>query len=103
MDRRPRKALRKSDTPPDMIMRKRKADNILNHSPLNANQISLIERNKPITTTRNPKVPIKNRKIGPMEISWVLNIVISQTPSGLRSRTMALGWVWILIGRKNNL
>jgi len=33
MESRPRIALRKSDTPPDMIMRRSKADNNLNHSP----------------------------------------------------------------------
>jgi len=33
IESRPRMALRKSDTPPDMIMRRSKADNNLNHSP----------------------------------------------------------------------
>jgi len=33
MESRPRIALRKSDTPPAMIMRRSKADNNLNHSP----------------------------------------------------------------------
>ncbi len=77
MESRPRIALRKSDMPPDMIMRRSKADNDLNHSPWNANQTSLTERNSPVTTTRNPKIPIKDRKMGPMEISCVLNIVFN--------------------------
>lgn len=80
MESRPRMALRKRDTPPNIIMRSSKADNNLNHSPCNANQISLIERNNPVTTTRKPRVPIKNRKIGPMEITCVLNIVFRQPP-----------------------
>jgi hypothetical protein len=33
MESRPRTALCRSDTPPDMIMRRSKADNNLNHSP----------------------------------------------------------------------
>jgi hypothetical protein len=43
MESRPQMALRKSDTPPDMMMRRSKVANNLSHSPRNTNQTSLTE------------------------------------------------------------
>lgn len=84
MASRPRIALRTSDTPADMIMRRIKADKNLNHAPWNASQNSLTERNNPVAMTSKPNVPIKNRKAGRIEISRVLNMLLVSPPNGLR-------------------
>jgi len=94
MDSRPRIELRNSDIPPDIIIKSIKADNNLNLSPCNANQNSLKERNNPVTMTRIPKVPIKNRQIGPIEISIVLNIKFGYLTK--RFKLPAFKHTWIL-------
>jgi hypothetical protein len=48
-------------------------------------------------------VPIKNRTIGPMEISCVLNIVFSQPPNGVRKpRMLSAGYPLVCLDRLDN-